>query len=306
MPSLDDIVLVSEEDFASTYTSRFHLEAAVEELAASGIAFPIKYTSPFFRQLGMVATLVFFKGTLSLSSPSKDGSFDYAQNYTVKIFVADKLSPKWVERKLAHYFSVSLSTDNVAIGQNKKSWLNRSLARILYSMEIPTPEEHSTAKRLPPFLSELVSIYPFLSAEEKGPAYTLLLDACEAFLNIKTNFYFSRDFDWQFFLPAKGDKGTAMLFRENILKLLNTVFPDVNFLRMGPPRKKGGGVSEAFSYDSIIGLRQPEVEKLLANYGHLLDLEEVIYHRPSLLDFYRAHRNGLAPSLEIQPVASRP
>ena len=66
MVSLDDIVLVSEEDFASTYSSRHHLKTAVNDLASAGITFPIRYSSPFFRQLSALAVLVYFKGTISI------------------------------------------------------------------------------------------------------------------------------------------------------------------------------------------------------------------------------------------------
>lgn len=301
MPSLDDIVIVSEADFASTYTSAYHLKSALEKLAANGITFPIKYTSPFFPQLNRLAILVYFKGTVTVvaSKESEDDNFDYAFAHSVKLFVADKLDQIWVERKLAPYFSVSSITDNVAVGRNRNSWLNRPLARVLYCMEVPTPDEHSTAKRLPPFISDLVSFAPNLEGREGELAHRLLLDACEAFLNIKLNFYFSRDFDWEFFLSGKCNKATATIFRNSILKLLTTVFPGIDFLRMGEPRKKGGGVSIASAYDSIIGLRPPEVEKLLNNYGHLLDLEEVLSHRQPLLDFYLAHRDGSTPLLEI-------
>ena len=304
MASLDDIVLVSEEDFAGTYSSRHQLKASVKELAASGITFPIRYTSPFFRQLSMVAMLVFLKGTLSLHSKESEGiHFDYSQTYAVKIYVADKLSPDWVGRKLSPYFSVSPGTNNVSIGMESKSWLNRPLARILYCMEVPTPEEHSTVKRLPPFISDLVSLSQGLEAHEAKLAHRLLLDACEAFFNIKTNFYFSRDFDWEFFLPGRGDKATAALFRNNILKLLRAAFQEVNFIRLGEPRKKWGGVSSAFSYESIIGLRSPEVEKLLTNYGRVLDLHEVLSQRQLLSDFYLEHRNSSVHLPETRQVA---
>lgn len=303
MKSLDDIVLVSEEDFSSTYVSSRHLDAAVSELAGYGITFPIKHASPFFPQLSRLAMLVYFKGTLLISSKkSEDGNFDYAPSYNVRLFVADKLDLGWVERKLAPYFSVSPSTNNVAIGPNKDSLLSRSLARILYCMGIPTPKEHDTAKRLPQFISDLVSFYPILDAQEKEFAYELLLGACEAFFNIKTTF--PHDFYWEFFLPVRSGKATAALFRRNVLRLLNTVFPDVDFWKMGEPREKAGG-STSF-YDSIIGLRSSEVEKLLENYGRILDLEEVLSRRPSVLDFYLRHKNGRVPSPEVSHIASQP
>ena len=70
MVSLDDIVLVSEQEFEGAYSDRGRAKAAINRLNKFDITFPIKYTSPFFPQLNWAAALVYLKGKISVSSKS--------------------------------------------------------------------------------------------------------------------------------------------------------------------------------------------------------------------------------------------
>lgn len=285
MASLDDIVLVSEEDFASTYSNKYFMENAVEELAFAGITFPIKYTSPFFRQLSALAMLVYIKGTISIVDEKKNGE-EHAPTYAAQLFVGGKLDRGFVERKLAPYFTVSPANE-IRVGLNGINRLNRPLARILHTLEIPTDSEHLEAAQLPTFMTELAAIYTgFRHSDERDLANRLLFDLCEAFFNVKVTF--NHNFYWEFFLPVKKDRLTASRFRSDLLWLFRQVFPEITFKRLGKPSQRNGqqdGHSIVY-YKSIISLQEEGTRALLSGYAKALDLEGVLRLNPKVNQFY--------------------
>ena len=284
MTSLDDIVLVSFGDFASTYSSQRHLKAAVRELACEGITFPITYNSPFFQQLARLAVLVYFKGTVVVQQKEAKG-FDYSPAYAASLYVPPKLGNEWVKRKLEPYFSAA-PDDSIGVGSDGTSHLNRPLARILHCLEIPTNDEHLTAKDLPTFMTELSIISKSGNAVSRASVSRVLIDMYESFLRVKTTFV--KDFYWQFFLPIKESKETASNFRRNMTRFLQSVFPEVKFKELGEPRKReGGSKAEPISYyDSILALGADSVKTLLSNYGSLMDMDDFFTGRPALSDLY--------------------
>lgn len=295
MASLDDVVLVSEEDFASTYSRHNSLEKAVERLGVTGITFPIKYNSGFFRQLNALAAMVYFKGTLSIVS--KDNGFvEYAPTYDVKLFVTDKLGHEWVKGKISPYFSVSEGSASVSVGNASVSSLTRPLARILYCLEIPTDSQHLTAGRLPSFVRDLALTLPRFSEADRAVARTLLLDFYEVFLRVKTTF--ANDFYWEFFLPIKKDIATATLFRNNLAKVLTAAIPEVQLDRLGAPRPRtrDPSVSAIDYYDSILCIKREGVKTIIAEYADTLCLAPLLVSRPRLQEFYLA-ANGHAQSI---------
>ena len=281
MVSLDDIVLVSEEDFASTYSSSRSLAAALKGLNDEGITFPIKYNSPFFPQLARLAMLVYFKGTVAVQQNEADG-FDYTPSYAAHLYVTPKLGNEWVKRKLQPYFSPANDT-LIGVGNSGTSHLNRPLARILHCLEIPTNDEHLVARDLPTFMTDLAVISKSGNAVGADVSQTLI-DMYESFLRVKTTF--AKDFYWEFFLPIKENKETATAFRRNIVWFLQSVFPEVKFRKLGEPRKREGGPkNEPTSYyDSILALGTDSVKTLLGKYGSLMDMD--FTGRPALFDFY--------------------
>ncbi|MBI3036364.1 hypothetical protein HYY73_01210 [Candidatus Woesearchaeota archaeon] len=295
MKPLDEIVLVSEEDFTNTYGSRYHLEAAVRELAACGITFPIKYTSPFFRQLSALAVMVYFKGTLSVVG--RDSGFvEYSPTYAVQLFVTNKFGREWVNSKLSPFFSVSEGSNSVSVGNASVSNLNRPLARILYCLEIPTDGEHFTASRLPSFVAGFASMLPHLGENNKAVARALLLDFYEVFLRIKTTM--ANDFYWEFFLPIKKDIATATLFRNNLARVLTAAIPEVQLHKLGVPRPRtrNPALSPIDYYDSMLCIKRDGVEALIANYADAMRLAPLLASKPRLREFYLQSRNGSAPA----------
>ena len=293
MVSLDDIVLVSEEDFASTYSSRYHLKTAVKDLASAGITFPIRYSSPFFRQLSALAVLVYFKGTVSIIEREEDGE-ELAPTYAAFLYPNNKLDIGFVNRKLFPYFSVSQANKTVAVGASEKTYLHRPLSRILHCMEIPTNAEHLEAARLPLFMTELAKMYPELGVkDDRVLAYRLLLDMCEDFFNVKTTF--NHNFYWEFFLPIKKDLSTARRFRSDIVWFFKQVLPEINFKRLGEPtpRMNSDG-DKILYYKSILALREDSTKALLSNYSGVLDLESVVKLNPKVQEFYVTARHAKA------------
>ena len=285
MPSLDDIVLVSEDDFASTYSRQSSLKKAVKRLEATGITFPIKYNSEFFRQLNALAAMVYFKGSLTIAS--KDNGFvEYAPAYDVKLFVTDKLGHEWVKGKISPYFSVSAESTSVSVGNTSVSNLIRPLAKILYCLEIPTNGQHLTAGSLPSFVTDLALTLPRFSEADEAVARTLLLDFYEVFLRVKTTF--ANDFYWRFFLPIKENIDAATLFRDNLAMVLGAAIPEVQLHRLGVPRPRtrDPSVSAIDYYDSILGIKREGVKTIIARYADTLCLAPLLASRPRLQEFH--------------------
>lgn len=296
MVSLDDIVLVSEADFASTYASDRHLLAAVDGLRKSGITFPIKYTSPFFPQLNWLAALVYFKGAVSVNSKVRAG-FEYAPTYQANLF-ANAAEKEWINSRIAPYFCYMPEIFRIGVkyvdgSDSDKTHLNRPLARILVLLGIPTAAEDFISPNLPRFMTQL-SEFALKSQEHSSRYYThrLLLDVYEAFLSIKTTF--THDFYWEFFMPVKIDKEISSGYRRNMISFLQSIIPEVNFRELGKngaePRERRGGSQKAplTYYDGFFCLPAEGIRILLSSYARVMDLEHLLNGRPQPLELVRA------------------
>ncbi len=287
MLSLDDIALVSEEDFASTYNDVRRASLAMERLNQHGITFPITYASPFFPQLNRLAVLVYFRGSLVVRGVPPE------LNYAVHLFTNGRVSSDFVEGMIRPYFSAASNpSDNrvsVCDGNtgNARINLNRPLARILHCLGIPTDSGHLVSGALPHFLTSLAASLPELgTCYEAERARSLLFDACKVFLTAKATLV--HNFHWEFFLPVKQDEPTAEAFRTDLTCFLEAALPDIQFKKVGGPREREGrphGRPITY-YDSIVALNAKNVRLLISNFAHKVGLESLLGRRPPLTAFY--------------------